>query len=779
MFFASTVVFLGLSQVSTIDSDIYFSGAKVGSNHYVLAADKSFDSTTKATLQGLNIDSHLSITYVDGKPSMSSFLESMKQGGKTVRYGKIEIGDGKATVTNPEGSKPREVPVKLDAPFFATFHPQICTSLFEKIKWDNPAKQDVPTYYVEGVTRLNLGIRPTDRKTIIVDGKTVAMRNAEITLATVNFKAVFTDDGQFVGLDIPAQKFRSVRRGYEAAFEDPLSKYPELSKATFEPETVQVDVPLRDGVVTKATLVMPKTPGRYPVILERTPYGRLLSAGEGDVYARRGYVFIVQDVRGTGDSKGIFDPFVHESKDGYDTIDWVSKQKWCDGNVGMIGASYGGFVQWAAAVERHPALKCIVPQVSPPSSAMWNIPYENGVLTMLSDLWWLRIVDNPKGQNMLTAMNDLTNLKGLNALPVSKVDAALLGFHSKIWTEWLRRDTSKKWAGWDFDGLMNKVKIPAFHISGWFDGDEIGTQRNWQFVRAGGNNKQWLIYGPWSHFFNSSTKLGNVDFGKGAMLELDSEYLRWFDTWLKHKSVGIDKVPKVRYFAMGENKWHASTDWPPSGSKPGIRYFEFGALNSGGKSTAKLVTKITKNTWTKSNYDPKSETVGVDAMGVGDQGQDMFSKEDKVPKHIIVLRTEPFDRDQLITGPVTVEFDFKSSARDTDFYAVGTDVDPEKGHFAVFHTGKLRASYIGGLDKQRFLKPGKIYHAKLLLWDAANLFKKGHRLALFIMQSTFPGTARNLGTSEPVLTGTKMVVQHNVIFSTKNHPAMIKFRIIG
>jgi hypothetical protein len=106
------------------------------------------------------------------------------------------------------------------------------------------------------------------------------------------------------------------------------------------------------------------------------------------------------------------------------------------------------------------------------------------------------------------------------------------------------------------------------------------------------------------------------------------------------------------------------------------------------------------------------------------------------------------------------------------------DQDPVKGHVAIFRTGKLRASYIQGLDKQRYLTPGKKYHAKLLLWEGANMFKKGHRLSLLILQSTFPGNARNLGTTEPILSGTKMVVQHNTIFSTRNSPATIKYRVL-
>jgi len=183
----------------------------------------------------------------------------------------------------------------------------------------------------------------------------------------------------------------------------------------------------------------------------------------------------------------------------------------------MIGASYVGYVQWAAASKQHPALKCIVPQVSPPASAMWNLPYENGVFTLLNNLWWLRLVDNPKGINMNTALDPVKGLKQSTKLPLSNIDDAMLGFNSKIYESWLTRNGSAKWKGWDFESQLGKIKIPALHISGWFDGDGIGTQRNWEQLARGGNKNQWLIYGPWTHFFNTTDKLGEIDFGSKSI----------------------------------------------------------------------------------------------------------------------------------------------------------------------------------------------------------------------------------------------------------------------
>lgn len=777
MFIAPLLSGFLFHQTKTIDSDFYFADSKAGTNH-VETTGNHIDSVSQLNLQGLDIKSHVTVDLVDGKPTSFTFEETLKQGDKTLRSGNVIVKDGKATVIATAGAKPTESSVTLGWPMFTNFHPHLSCDLYRSIKWDQKTKQEASAFMPEALKSLTLSMTPLDPKSVKLDQGTVNLRTAEVALGAVKFNMIFTDQGDYLGMDVPSQKFRVIRRGYEKIFEDPLAKFKELSQPEFESQITETDIPMRDGVMTRATLIRPNKPGKYPVILQRTPYNRKMALDSGPTYARRGYVVVVQDVRGTGESKGAFDPMMSERKDGYDTIDWISKQDWCDGNVGMIGASYGGFVQWAAAVEHHPALKCIIPQVSPPSSAMWNLPYENGVFTLLSDLWWLRIVDNPEGQNLLGALSEIPNMKALGTLPLDQADNKLLGFNSKIFSTWLKRDTSTQWSMWNFDDLMGTVKIPALHISGWFDGDEIGTQRNWKFVTEGGNDKQWLIYGPWTHFFNTTSKLGNIDFGKDAILELDSLYLRWFDTWLKGKTVGLAEVPRVRYFVMSQNQWHTSTAWPPTESKTEELKFEFGKVNVGSKSVARLVPTLKKDSMNVLTYDPSKDKVAMDSLTPGDTGGDAYTRRSDLKKSQIVLRSDPFDRDRIVTGPVTVEFDFKTSAKDTDFYAAVFDEDPARGLFPVFRPGKLKASYLEGLDKQRFLTPGKTYHAKLQLWDGANQFKKGHRMVVFIVNSLFPATARNLGTSEPILSGTKMVSQRNVIFSTVKGPGLVRYRVI-
>ena len=209
---------------------------------------------------------------------------------------------------------------------------------------------------------------------------------------------------------------------------------------------------------------------------------------------------------------------------------------------------------------------------------------------------------------MNTALDPVKGLKQSTKLPLSNIDDAMLGFNSKIYESWLTRNGSAKWKGWDFESQLGKIKIPALHISGWFDGDGIGTQRNWEQLARGGNKNQWLIYGPWTHFFNTTDKLGEIDFGSKSLLDLDSLYLRWFDTWLKHKKVGFDSVPKVKYFTMGSNQWNTSTQWPPIASKSETWYFQTtkGELSLTNKSASPFTKTYT--------YDPASETADTDEI---------------------------------------------------------------------------------------------------------------------------------------------------------------------
>ncbi|HLO99944.1 MAG TPA: CocE/NonD family hydrolase [Fimbriimonas sp.] len=761
-------------QSEPVISEIYLGDTLAGSNTLVQSPNGESTSKSSFTIQGFLIDSTATMTVSKGQILKLTFSETMSQNGKVVQSGEASFADGTGSIKQ-SGGAPRTLKATPTFPLFTNFHPQYLKGLADKIDFTKASPQTVKLFMLEAAQEISIVFTPKKSRTVDLGSTAPTIRYVDVSIGELKSEMAFSENGDYLGMFVPSQKLTIVLRGYKGVFSDPLSKFPELSQPTHKTERIETKFSLRDGTETTCTVVKPTTPGKYPVILNRTPYGRELGLTDADMYASRGYVFVSQDVRGTSGSNGKFDPFVNERKDGYDSIDWVSKQNWSNGNVGMIGASYGGYVQWAAAVELHPALKCIVPQVSPPVSAMWNIPYERGVPILMSDLWWLRIVDNPEGQNMLGAMNAVNNLKKMVTLPIKNVDNAVLGFNSKIFDTWMARDNGSKWSGFHFEDELKNVKIPALHISGWFDGDEIGTQRNWDFVTKAGNKSQRLIYGPWPHAFNSTRRMLDVDFGADAILELDSVYIRWFDHWLKGKAVNAEMHPAVMYFVMGENKWRTSSAWPPAEATKNTLYANFGSKSIGDKSTATLTpNKPTKLTKASTTYDPKKDKVSVDSIDPSATTGTAFV-EGKELSTSVVLRSAPFTRDTVVTSKVTFTFDFTCSAKDTDFFVMALDEGTNKKYFPAFRPAKLRASYLNSVMKQTPLVPGKKYRASMELWDSAHQFKKGHRLTIVLAQSLFPSTARNLGTAEPILNATKSVTQKVQLLSSPSSPATLTF----
>ena len=753
-------------QVSTKEFVFRFDGKEAGTNVIRDLGNGVSESTSELDLQGLHISSKLTIESAEGKVTKIDFDEKMLQGTKTVRAATIKFANGKASFANGTG-KPTEVSVVPTLPAFANFHPGFLAGL-DLSKVSGPTT--IKTFLLEGLTPVNLEFNAPASRNILFGGKATEAKVYPFKLATISASIALDSEGKLLGWVVPSQKISFELKGSEGLFVDPMAKYPELSQATYDTLIEDADIKLRDGVVTRATIYRPKKEGRYPAILARTPYGRKAASTSANFFASRSYVYVLQDVRGTGDSKGQFLPLETERADGYDTLDWIDNQAWCDGKIGMIGASYVGFVQWAAAVENHPSLKCIVPQVSPPGSAMWNLPYDAGTLLLMGDLWWMRIVDNPNGNGAMDAMAEMKNMKSLNTLPLSAIDEKMFGFTSKIYDRWLTKEGSKNWPTFDFENLIGKVKIPVLHISGWFDGDEIGTQRNWMLGRNAGKKNQWLIYGPWTHFFNTTTSLQDVKFGDHALLELDSLYLRWFDTWLKDKSVGLEKVSKVKFFVTGSNKWVETSDWPMPGSKEQVLKFDLAS----GKLTEKL-SKATSKTYT---FDPSKTKMGVDTLDLASQAGTMFMPKMLIKSSPIYLESEPLVEDTTVTGPMSIEFDFKSEAKDTDFFGDVWDMDEKGKAYPAFRGGKIRAAYVYGMDQPRALVAGKTYRAKLMIWDAAHTVKKGHRLVLRIKSENFPAAARNLGGMEPLATATKFFTQKNTIMSSPSSPAVFKFQVI-
>ncbi|MBI1756118.1 MAG: CocE/NonD family hydrolase [Fimbriimonas ginsengisoli] len=761
-------VVLCAAQADPIRINYRLGGGKIGTNTYDARADGSFESTTELDV-GFKIASKLTGWFSGGKLVSYTLEEQTPQGASTVTF-----ADGKAKLVAGGKHLDREVKGVGEA-LFANYHPQVSAQLVAQAS-KSTELVEFSTLFIDGAVVRPLKAKSEPGPALVHNGRAIQLTRVLVSLGPLDLHFATDREGRIVGISAPSQKLIAEAEGFEGVFVDPLAAYPELSQPTHAVQTLRgARIKMRDGIELAHDLVRPAGDGHWPTILVRTPYGKLLAQLQGEFWAKRGYAFIAQDCRGREESAGEWDPCVREGRDGYDTIEWIAKQPWSDGKVGMIGGSYGGLVQWAAAVEQPPALKCIVPQVSPPD-AMRNMPYDNGVPMLLGAMWWDNLVRD-QNTHMEDAGKPPPHGARLTELPLLGLDEKVMGRPMPHFRTWLKRETYADWAGFDYLKDVPKVTIPVLHISGWWDGDEIGTQLNWSLSREAGKTNQWLIYGPWPHAFNSVSRLGDVDYGPTAILELDSVFLRWFDTWLKDKPAGFDRQPKVRAFLTGENRWHDLADWPDASAEaPRTLFLSSDRLAAGAFGGGKLVEQPAAGQAPDGySYDPGSVKVPKSVVEGNPVDDDLRLHLATDKSDYLVYKTERLAAPLTVAAPIALDLFFSTTATDTDFFAFLADEDELGRMHFIGQPGKIRGSYLASLDRREPLVPGKEYRATIQLWDTAHRFAPGHRMVLVVVSQMFPAYARNLNVFQPLATGTKMAVARQTIYHDALRPSALHF----
>lgn len=744
----------------TIKSTFYLFEKSVGTNTWTRDGDTA-TSDSNLNIPGMKVESHLKLQWKGDAIVSFDWTEKAAQNSAHFTWQNKEL-----TMVLNGGAPIKQPNVTFEkCAYFASFHPQVLSTLWSYVK-DATGPINPPVLIIGNAKSMALSTTISG-KLAMVSGEQRTLRMAKVNLAGLDVNCAFdAQTGAPYGFQVPVQKFHVVRDGAEAVFEDPATKFKELSQPTLKTETIEkVDSPMTDGTALACTVVKPVGDDPVPVILIRTPYGRKASALEGDWWASRGYALVAQDVRGRGDSGGEWDPFNREVGDGYDTLQWLTKQPWCNGNVGMIGGSYLGFVQWAAAVTKHPALKCIIPQVSPPDPTR-NIPMENGAFMLYGSLWWTRIVKD-KDANLAAIKQKVDSVKALNALPISRADDFMFGSSVSFFDQWTKRTTIEDWPGSFRQDQIASVTIPVMHISGTWDGDGVGTKLHWEALRAAKGN-QWLIFGPWTHAFNTTSKVGGVDYGSQSILELNSTYLRFFDTYLKQKQVGMDKVPRVKFFISGANYWESASDFPLPGYQQQRLYLGSGDAKSSA-STASLspTPGAGKDRYV---YDP----LKIKA----DKEPSMDDESLNIPAEMLsdstlIYRSSAFQQPTVITGPVDVTLRFSTTARDATLHALICDESPNGKLQVVGSPGTQRVSYLDRTLKP--LVPGRIYTVIVRPWWFAHQFDIGHKLVLIVRSDMFPSFARNPGTGKWEGTTTRYVRATHTIHKSAPNTSYITF----
>ena len=527
-----------------------------------------------------------------------------------------------------------------------------------------------------------------------------------------------------------------------------------------------VRIPMRDDITLSSDLTFPaKLPA--PAVVMRTPYGKSgeMQSKRARMLAAGGYVAVLVDVRGRGDSDGVFQPYRNDGVDGYDVIEWVAAQEWCTGSVATYGGSYGGRVQFLAALQQPPSLKAMVAMVTP-SDPFVETP--TGVPGLMH-INWYRAVD----ARTMQYRDDLDWMKVYQHRPIATMDEAA-GFVSGNWREECRHPTLDEW--WEpvrYQHRIGEIDVPTLHVSGWYDDEEIGTPLNYAAMVAAGRQGQRLLMGPWGHAVNTTRTLGDVDFGPSALIDLDATVLAFLDEHLCGKKPAAPPAP-VRIFVMGANEWRDAGAWPPQDTAPFDLYLSSGgranSLHGDGRLQAQpAAPEEPADSWTHDPDLPVPFITNESSAQVG--GPDDY-RGVETRGDVLVYTTEPLEHDVEIIGPVRLVAHLSTDARDTDITAKLVDVHP--GGFAQrLCDGMVRLRYRDGFDGQQPVAPGEVYEVEVVMWDTCVRLAAGHRIRLEVASSAFPKYDVNLGTGGDMVTETTGVVATNTLWHNADRPSRL------
>jgi putative CocE/NonD family hydrolase len=537
-----------------------------------------------------------------------------------------------------------------------------------------------------------------------------------------------------------------------------------------------VSATMRDGVNLAADIYQPEAEGKFPVLLQRTPYNRAAGAGSAAAMAAHGYVVIIQDTRGRFDSQGEFYPFRYESQDGYDTVEWAAKLPYADGKVGMFGGSYVGATQMLAAMASPPHLVAIQPYVTA-SEYYDGWTYQNGALMQWFASSWSSGLATDTLRRKAGGLEDPKSWVG--QLPVDSyrmLELPPVSALAPYFRDWVTHERDDDyWKPWKISDRYAEMNVKALHAGGWHDIFLKGTIQNYVGMRNASPARadQRLLLGPWAHAETSPEgKIGDVTFGKNAVLDTDGTILRWYDYALKGVRNEYATGAPVRIFIMGENAWRDEREFPLARTKYTNYYLRKGALAAEAPGAEEP---------TQYEYDPANPVPTIGGRLCCGNNQFPPGPADQRPNEgrpdVLVFSTPPLTKDVEATGWIKATLYASSSATDTDFTALLADVEPS-GYARFLTDGIVRARYRNSTQRPEPIEPGKIYEYSIDLWATSNLFKAGHRIRLYVSSSNFPRFNRNLNTGEPIAGSTRMVKASQRIYHDAQHPSALVLPVI-
>jgi putative CocE/NonD family hydrolase len=575
-----------------------------------------------------------------------------------------------------------------------------------------------------------------------------------------------------------------------------------------------VMVTMRDGIKLACDVHRPARngkalPGAFPVILERTPYGKGIPsrseisrrqpqpprsrAEVAAFFAQHGYVVIYQDCRGRYHSEGVFRKYLDDATDGYDTCAWIVQQAWCNGRIGTMGLSYAAHTQAALASLHPPGLAAMFLDCGGFSNAYQSGIRQGGAFELKQATWAYNnalkspsVTADPQRLAALKAVNLKQWFANMPWRPGHSPVSAAPEYEAYLFEQWTHGAFDDYWAQpgiYAAGSYAQFADVPQVHMSSWYDPYSRTATENYQGLATRKQGPVRLILGPWTHGDRSYTYAGDVDFGPTATLDdnLAPDFLtlrlRWFDRWMRGIENGVDAEPAVQVFVMGGGsgrrnaagrfehggRWRQATSWPLPEARNTPYYLHANGLLTPDKPAA-AVPPCTYR------YDPKHPvpTLG----GPISSGQPMMVggafDQREAPEFfgcrppyrplaerpdVLVFQTPPLAYALDVTGPIVAHLWIASDCPETDFTAKLIDVYPPNadypdGYAMNLTNGILRVRYRDSWESPTLMQPGTIYAIRIELFPCSNLFAAGHRIRLDIASSNFPHFDLNFNTGE-------------------------------
>jgi hypothetical protein len=567
---------------------------------------------------------------------------------------------------------------------------------------------------------------------------------------------------------------------------------------------IDKDIPfkMRDGITLRADVYRPDDSEKHPAIIVRTPYDKTPSAPSNYLSpveaAFSGYAVVIQDTRGRFASEGDYVVGAPEGFDGYDTVEYCAAEPWCDGNVGMVGASYLGRNQWNAAVEAPPHLKAIAPHVI--GAGLVGEAGIKGIKELETAISWfanmaLDMIGKmaKQGKDVRKALDgvryamnnfeEVCNYLPVKDIPYFNFEGLQNSFMRRFSDDNLQGKTSIDELFWSYE----KIKVPIMQSSGWYDMSIGHIFLNFHKMKEKGataiaREGQHIFMGPWVHGSRLHNFIGALNFGpsaSGAGSFATSRHLAFFDKYLR----GIDSkflVP-IRYFIMGKKKWANADTWP----LPETQWQRFYLHSRGHANSAAgdgLLNREEPGTETPDTYiynplDPvptRGGRLNPDLnQAAGPQDQTIVEKRNDV----LCYKTPELKDDLEVTGPLTLRLFAATSAVDTDFFVKMVDHYPN-GLAINVAEGCIRARYRRSILEPQLVVPGEINEYVIDLASTSNVFLKGHRIGIDITSSNFPRFERNMNTGNAFGEDATGITAMQTIFHQPEYPSYIDLPVI-